>query len=409
MNSIIFRKREMGQGFYPYIAMMFLNAMTDLGHKIAIQNTIFKIYDGSEQIIFTAIINASILLPYILFFSTAGYISDRFSKEVVMRYSALFAVGITAMITASYYFGEFWLAFGLTLLLATQSAIYSPAKYGYIRELLGDSRVVVGNSWVQATTIVAILFGTLFYSILFETLLGDFETEKEILQFLVPIGFLLFTASIFEFILSFKLPKKRAGERSNRPKISETLKPIFENREILNSILFLALFFSIAQVILVVFGAFIKANLKETNTIVVQGLMALSGIGIVIGSAISGKLFSKKLELKTVHFAFFTIVILVILIPFANSTFLFALIFLSFGISGGLIVVPLNSYIQLHSNSENMGKVLASNNLIQNIFMISFLGITTLFSLLEIDEIYIFYILSGVAFLSAFFAFRNRA
>ena len=33
-------------GFASYIIIVFLNAMTDLGHKIIIQDTIFKSFDG---------------------------------------------------------------------------------------------------------------------------------------------------------------------------------------------------------------------------------------------------------------------------------------------------------------------------------------------------------------------------
>jgi len=36
-------------GFLPYLAMVFLNAFVDLGHKIIIQNTLFKTYDGEAQ------------------------------------------------------------------------------------------------------------------------------------------------------------------------------------------------------------------------------------------------------------------------------------------------------------------------------------------------------------------------
>ncbi len=45
-------------GFLPYILIIFLNAMVDLGHKITLQNTIFKSCDGPELIILTAIVNA---------------------------------------------------------------------------------------------------------------------------------------------------------------------------------------------------------------------------------------------------------------------------------------------------------------------------------------------------------------
>ncbi|MBK8637937.1 MAG: hypothetical protein IPN92_06470 [Chromatiaceae bacterium] len=43
--------------------MMFLKAFVDLGHKIIIQNTLFKTYDGDTRILLTAIVLALILLP----------------------------------------------------------------------------------------------------------------------------------------------------------------------------------------------------------------------------------------------------------------------------------------------------------------------------------------------------------
>ena len=125
------------QGIIFYTLALFLNAFTDLGHKIIIQNTIFKIYDGSEQIILTAIVNALILIPFILLFTPSGYLADKYPKNIIMKYSALFAVFITFGITLSYYLGWFYLSFGLTFLLALQAALYSPAKYGYIKDYRG--------------------------------------------------------------------------------------------------------------------------------------------------------------------------------------------------------------------------------------------------------------------------------
>jgi len=123
------------KGFIPYIVIMFLNAMSDLGHKIVLQNSIFKAYDGSELIILTTIVNALILLPFIVLFSPAGYLSDRYKKTKVVELSAKFAIAVTSLIVLSYYMGWFWVAFGLTLVLSAQSAIYSPAKYGLITDV----------------------------------------------------------------------------------------------------------------------------------------------------------------------------------------------------------------------------------------------------------------------------------
>jgi acyl-[acyl-carrier-protein]-phospholipid O-acyltransferase/long-chain-fatty-acid--[acyl-carrier-protein] ligase len=49
-------------GFLTYFLIVFLNAFVDLGHKIVLQNTVFKTYDVTELMVLTAIINALILL-----------------------------------------------------------------------------------------------------------------------------------------------------------------------------------------------------------------------------------------------------------------------------------------------------------------------------------------------------------
>src|SRR6187402_19988 len=133
------------KGFLPYILVLFVNAFVDLGHKIIIQNTIFKIYNGQEQVILTAIVNALILIPFVLLFSPSGFLADKYPKHLVMRYSAWAAVVAVLAITFAYYQGWFWVAFALTLALGIQAAIYSPAKYGYIRELVGDTQLAGAN------------------------------------------------------------------------------------------------------------------------------------------------------------------------------------------------------------------------------------------------------------------------
>ena len=163
--------------------MIFLNAFVDLGHKIIIQNTIFTIYDGETQVILTAIINGLILLPFILLFTPSGFLADRFKKPKIMQCSALAAVFLTLLITASYYLGWFEIAFAMTFLLAVQSAFYSPAKYGYIREIAGKTNLASANSMVQSTTIIAILLGMFIFSILFENILAShsFQSESDII------------------------------------------------------------------------------------------------------------------------------------------------------------------------------------------------------------------------------------
>lgn len=400
-------------GFLPYISVVFLNAFTDLGHKIIIQNTVFKIYDGQTQIILTAIVNALILLPFILLFSPSGFISDKYAKNKVMRVAAWAAVAITLGITFSYYMGAFELAFFLTFVLAVQSAIYSPAKYGYIKELVGNRYITLGNGIVQAVTMVAILGGIIVYSVFFEGFLNEvsYTNSSDILTSIAPVGWVLVLGSLIELALAYTLPNTEVrSDISFDIKQYYTGKYLRNNMKILksstivfHSIIGLTLFWSISQVVLASFPAFAKEELGITNTILVQGMMALAGIGIVIGSIISGRVSKNHIETGSIPLGALGITITLLLLPMLEQPLMHGLNFLAFGFFAGLFVVPLNALIQFNAKEHELGIVLAGNNFMQNIGMFSFLVLTVLFALFGIGSIGLFYMMLAVAFIGSIY------
>jgi acyl-[acyl-carrier-protein]-phospholipid O-acyltransferase/long-chain-fatty-acid--[acyl-carrier-protein] ligase len=393
-------------GIINYLIVVFMNAFTDLGHKIIIQNTIFKVYDGSTQIVLTAIVNALVLLPFILVFSPSGFLADRFPKNKIMEYAAVFAIVITLGITYAYYHGYFIFAFILTFLLAMQSAIYGPAKYGYIKELVGLKFLSSANSAVQAVTTVAILGGIIFYTILFENMYDDsFVTESQILQSIAPLGWLLVIGSIIEWFLASKLPNKmlEASKRDFRLKkymsgvyLFRNLKTVTRNREIFDAIIALSLFWSISQVVLAVFGEYAKDELHVTNTIYVQGVMALAGIGIIIGSIMVAKLSRFYINVGLAGIGAIIVTLIVFFVPFIDSMIFIAFLFTLFGVFAAFILVPLNARIQYLASRVHLGIILAANNFIQNIFMFTFLLLTTIFAFFGMNAELLFYFMGIV-------------
>lgn len=400
-------------GAIPFFIAVFLNAFVDLGHKIVIQNTVFKIYDGSEQVILTAIVNGLILLPFILLFSPAGFISDKLNKTRVMQIAAWAAVVLTAGITVCYAMGWFWAAFGMTFLLATQSAFYSPAKYGFIRVLFGKERLAEANGLVQTISIVAILAGTFVFSIFFEMLFpADATSKADILKAVTPLGFLLMANAIFELVMMYRLPKIEeiptnkqfsVGSYVTGQTINQDLKPILSNQTIWLSVIGLSVFWSIGQVMLAAFPSFVKAELGETNTIMIQAILAATGLGIAVGSFIAGKVSKNYIETGLIPLGAAGIAIGISVLPSLTSLSAFALDFFIVGLMGGLFIVPLNSIIQFHAKNGELGQVLAGNNLFQNIAMLSFLGVTVLFSTLGLESKQLLYVTAVVAFIGGLY------
>jgi acyl-[acyl-carrier-protein]-phospholipid O-acyltransferase/long-chain-fatty-acid--[acyl-carrier-protein] ligase len=400
------------RGFLPFVSILFINAFVDLGHKIIIQNTVFKIYDGQTQIILTSIVNGLILLPFILLFSPAGFLADRFAKPRVMRLSAAAAIAITLMITLSYYMGWFIIAFAMTFLLAVQSAIYSPAKYGYIRELVGKEQLATANGVVQAVTIVAILLGVLAFSVLFENSLVNvtYNSEHDILQHIAPLGWLLVLLSVIEYLQARTLPLTQQERpamqfdmRNYRSGhyLKTNLKMVTSHKAIWLSIVGLSVFWGIAQVLLASFPAYAKGSLGITDTVVIQGLLACSSIGIIAGSLLAGAASHRHIETGLVPLGSIGIVAGMLLLQNVESTTWLFFNFILFGFAGGLFIVPLNSLIQFHAREEELGTVLAGNNWVQNVVMLSFLVLTAILARIGASSTDLFAILTVAAVLGA--------
>ncbi len=395
-------------GFLSYSIIVFLNAFVDLGHKIIVQNTVFKSYDGETQVILTAIVNALILLPFIMLFSPAGFLSDKYPKNKIMRISAWFAVLCTSLITLFYYLGWFWAAFVMTFLLAMQSAFYSPAKYGYIKELVGKEKIAAANGVVQACTTIAILAGIFIYSVFFEAYLEDvlFQSKSDILQAIAPIGWSLVIISLVEVALTYALPQKQETDNTlhfNKEDyfrgryLKDNVNAVLSREVIILPIIGLSIFWAVSQVVLAAFPSYAKDALYITNTVIIQGMMACAGIGIMLGSLIAGNVSRTHIETGLIPIGSLGICLTLFMLPILDSKLLLAVNFIAWGVLGGILIIPLNALIQFHALEHELGRVLAGNNFIQNIVMLSFLVLTVIFSVFGISSVGLFNLLTLVA------------
>ncbi|WGI26237.1 acyl-[ACP]--phospholipid O-acyltransferase [Halomonas alkaliantarctica] len=395
------------KGAWPYLIAIFLNAFVDLGHKIVIQNTIFKSYDGEAQVVLTALVNGLILLPFILLFSPAGHVADSYPKVRILRTSAWAAVAVSLGITAAYYQGWFWLAFSMTLLLAIQSAFYSPAKYGLVKGLFGKPRLAEANGLIQAITIGAILAGTVAFTALFETWVSpDDQTPAQLLRQIAPLGWLLVLNSALQVVALYRLPLDNTT-RSDTPltwqryikgaALKDNLRIIARQPVIRLSIIGLATFWSVGQVLLAAFPAYAKDALSIDNTLVLQGILAASGIGIALGSMLASKLSHNRIETGLIPVGAVGVAVGLWCLPLLTTPVGQALNFVFIGMMGGLFIVPLNALIQFHAADNELGTVLAANNWIQNIAMLGFLVLTALFALAGVDSHYLLLLIATVA------------
>ena len=104
-------------------------------------------------------------------------------------------------------------------------------------------------------------------------------------------------------------------------------------------------------------------------------------MGIAIGSLLAGKWSRGHIETGLIPLGAFGLGIGLVLLPIITTTTGHFANFLFIGVMGGFFIVPLNSLIQFSAKEHQLGKVLAGNNLIQNLSMLGFLGLTVLFAI----------------------------
>lgn len=402
-------------GFTAFLIIMFINASVDLGHKITIQNILFKTYDGEILAITTAIVNMMILLPYILFFSVAGFINDKFSRTNVIRKCALAGVFLAVLITISYYFGWFKFAFFMTLLLAIQSAIYSPAKYGLIKRFVGAENVGTANGLVQGLTVVAILLASFIFSVIFERFVevnSDISITTKSIWF---IGVILVICAFLEAFFAYKIPFFEAtNEEAKFDKkeyvkfhyLKENLDFVFKSSNVLLCSLGLAIFWAVSQLVIAVFPAHFKEITGINSAATVQLILAMSIIGIVIGSIMAGNYCKKHIEMGIVPFGAFGLFLFLLILANSTSTFWMMIASFGFGFAGGIFMVPLNANIQFFTPEYKMGRVLAGSNFVQNIFMLLSLILVILMVKFSLSSKQIFIFAAICVLICALFAIK---
>ena len=384
----------------PYLMLVFFNTFIDIGHKVLLQDTLYQTTTSSQYSVYSAIINALILLPYILLFTPSGFIADRFSKAKVLQITAFITFPLTLLICFCYFRGYFWIAYALTFFLAVQSVLNSPAKYGYIKEIFGKEQLSTMNAIVQTLTIIAILGATFAFTALFSHYMNAAGLEHSqdkslIMKSFAPAGFLLVLFSSLEALMTLFLTKKAPADPYStyhsqdyfKGKYLKTyIENIYHPKIILNCILGLSVFWALNQVLLASYGSYLKEHVGNISVLFAQGSLAMGGIGILFGALYAGKKSKSFIETGLIPVASIGIAVGLLILPYTSSKASILSLFLAYGFFGGMLIVPLNALIQFYAPEQKLGKILAANNFIQNCFMFGFLAITVILASLKIDS-----------------------
>ncbi len=98
-------------------------------------------------------------LPFILLAPLAGWLSDRYAKSSVMTIALVSKVVIFGLFLLALTLRSIPLALVADFLFLVQSTLFSPAKQGIVKEIVGSKRLGSANGQMQMFLMVGILGG----------------------------------------------------------------------------------------------------------------------------------------------------------------------------------------------------------------------------------------------------------
>jgi len=147
-------------------------------------------------------VQASFLVPYLLVPSLAGWLSDRFSKARVVLWTKIMEIVVMGLALVTLGLGPYflptqfvWWSVGVLFLMGVHSALFSPARYGVVPELLPAERLGWANGIVQTNIFAAIVIGTILGPMMFGFFEKNLWAPAVILVALAVLGTWLATLS----------------------------------------------------------------------------------------------------------------------------------------------------------------------------------------------------------------------
>lgn len=374
--------------FLPLFLTQFMGAFNDsLFRNALILLITYKIaaITGARADLLAATAGGLFILPFFIFSATAGELADKYTKSKLIVLIKAIEVLLVSLAIVGLYKASTSLLFTCLFLMGTHSAFFGPVKYAILPEQLQVNELVAGNAWIEASTFIAILLGTI---------LGGFSSWG-------PVGLnivssLLFLSSIVGFAASFFIPKTPPAQPSLEitanifKKTIEIVRYSKSHKDIFLAILGISWLWLVGALILAEFPSLVR-KLFQAEASVVTLILAMFTIGMAIGSLLSNKLLKGKISINYVPLGILgmtafmldlghasslmmqsklvTLLSLKQFLHYFNAWRVLADVFL-LAVCGGLYVVPLYALIQHRAEPAHRARVIACNNIINSLFMV---------------------------------------
>jgi len=340
----------------------------------------------------TPLLKLSFVLFYVLLAAFVGAFADSMQKGRVMFIANLIKV-----------FGCSLIFFGVHPLIACAvvgfgAAVYSPAKYGILTELLPAEKLVAANGWIEGLTVLSIILGTVMGGALVSASGSAWLTGIDIP--LIETGIdtavkgqlaVLIVVYALAAIFNLRIPDTGARyEHQERNPIqliadfancSATLwKDKLGQISLAMTTLFWGAGATLQFIVLKWAERSLHMPLDKATTLI--GVVA---IGVSVGAAMAAKMIPLKKSLSVIPLGIMMGVV-VTAMTLVHSLTIAVILLLIIGLLSGFFVVPMNALLQHRGHVlMSAGHSIAVQNFNENLSVLTMLALYAVMITLNLD------------------------
>ncbi|MFD2365746.1 lysophospholipid transporter LplT [Pseudoduganella sp. GCM10020061] len=379
----------MNRGFYTIMAAQFFSSLAD---NALLFVAIDLLVSMNAPASLTPLLKLSFVLFYVLLAAFVGAFADALPKGRVMFIANLIKIAGCSLIffTVHPLMAYAVVGFG--------AAVYSPAKYGILTELLPPEKLVPANGWIEGLTVMSIILGTVMGGALVSARVSEYLLGIDLPGIDTGIttttdAALTVVIGIYALATLFNLRIPDTGARYEHQE-RNPLKLItdFANcsatlwRDKLGqiSLAVTTLFWGAGATLQLIVLKWAEKSLhmpfdKATS------LVGVVAIGVAVGAAAAAQIIPLRKSLTVIPLGIIMGMIVVLMVAVTNVVIAYPLLIL-IGVLSGFFVVPMNALLQHRGHVlMSAGHSIAVQNFNENLSILTMLAIYAALITLNVD------------------------
>ena len=376
--------------FLPMFITQFFGALNDNVYKQALLLVITYGWINQQAADVSTLNNLAALLfilPYFIFSATAGQIADKFERSQLIRGIKVLEIVIMLIGSAGFLLGNLWLLLLALFMMGTHSTFFGPIKYAILPEILKPNELMSGNALFQSGTSIAILIGMILGGAVISASQGNLIWISLTVVIIAVLGYL---SSRFILKQQVSSPDLKIDWNFFRTSF-QTLKYAKSLPLIFMILLGNSWYWFYGATYLTQIPQLTQQNLHASEN-VVSLLLTFFSVGIGVGSLLCRRIGGSEVNIKMVPigavgltlFAFYLALslafvpertgVMMNVADMFNHGAIYYHVMLAvtlLGISGGFYIVPLYAMMQAYSPRSHRARVVAANNILNAVFMVS--------------------------------------